>query len=149
MEKLCYGCKRKKLIAEFNYKNRRLGTRQSQCKECTRAQVRSHYYNKREYYLKKAKIRNLQTRKSIQHFIWDYLHNHPCVDCGEKDIVVLTFDHQNNKLFNISDMTRWRFGLSSVKEEISKCQVRCANCHLRKTAKDYGWKKYGLVAQSD
>jgi hypothetical protein len=31
--------------------------------------------------------------------------------------------------------------LNQVKNEIEKCDVRCANCHRRKTAKDFNWYK--------
>jgi len=55
-----------------------------------------------------------------------YLLNHPCVDCGESDPVVLTFDHrdQSKKKCRINS-------LHSLRYEAKKCDVRCANCHLR------------------
>lgn len=68
-----------------------------------------------------------------------YLDSHPCIDCGENDPVVLQFDHVRGvKAFEIS------YGLSSRSwseniKEISKCDVRCANCHVRRTAKSFKW----------
>ena len=100
-----------------------------------------HYYKNHDYYIKKAQKRNRLTRERNREYIWSYLKTHPCVDCGEKDIVVLTFDHIANKKANIGDMTHWRFGLVNLKKEIEKCAIRCANCHLRKTAKQFNWKK--------
>jgi hypothetical protein len=32
---------------------------------------------------------------------------------------------------------RW----ARVRAEIEKCDVRCVNCHRRKTARDFGWLK--------
>ena len=62
-----------------------------------------------------------------------YLSEHPCVDCGEVDSVVLDFDHVRGKKFkNIAEMAN-SYPWLSVLKEIEKCVVRCANCHRRKT----------------
>jgi hypothetical protein len=64
--------------------------------------------------------------------VYNYLLKHPCVDCGEPDPVVLEFDHVRGvKLFNIGmsmGIARHR-----IEEEITKCDIRCTNCHLRRT----------------
>ena len=76
--------------------------------------------------------------------LYAYLLSHPCIDCGESDPIVLQFDHvRGKKLYNISQAVcgsklRWQTVLS----EIAKCDVRCANCHTRKTAKESGWRKH-------
>ena len=63
-----------------------------------------------------------------------YLENHACVDCGLADPDVMTFDHvRGKKLGNLSDMVKHSWGLKTIFEEIAKCEVRCANCHLKKT----------------
>jgi len=65
-------------------------------------------------------------------------------DCGEPDPVVLEFDHRdpNEKRIGISSM------LTSSKEailaEIAKCDIRCANCHRRSTAKRFGYYRFNL-----
>ena len=102
--------------------------------------VRSHYERNKKYYLLKAKLRNQVKKKEIKAYIWIYLNSNPCVDCGEKDPIVLEFDHLSDKIENISAMYR-NYTLPKVKIEIGKCQVRCANCHRRKTAKELGWNK--------
>lgn len=67
-------------------------------------------------------------------FVDEYLKNHPCVDCGEADPLVLDFDHVFGvKLKSISAMISAGTKLFTLKEEIMKCQVRCANCHRRIT----------------
>lgn len=136
----CNRCKIEKPLEEFNYKNKVKGLRQYQCKDCSRLYVRSHYERNKEYYLKKAFKRNKRIRTEIRGYVWKYLSTHPCVDCNEKDPVVLEFDHLSNKTAAISEMNR-NYTLETVKKEVEKCQIRCANCHRRKTAKERGWNK--------
>jgi hypothetical protein len=82
-----------------------------------------------------SKIRN-------HNFIYNYLLTHPCVDCGETRPPVLEFDHINNdKEFNISHMVSSAFSIKRIEAEITKCEVRCANCHRIKTAKQYEYRK--------
>lgn len=65
------------------------------------------------------------------------------MDCGENDIVVLEFDHTGiePKYKTISELVRERNSVDIIKNEVKKCEVRCANCHKRKTAKDFNWFK--------
>lgn len=67
-----------------------------------------------------------------------YLQLHPCVDCGETDVLVLEFDHKDpgTKTYSISDLIRRASALTRIKNEIDKCDVRCANCHRRRHAKE-------------
>jgi len=63
-----------------------------------------------------------------------YKLEHPCVDCGEPDPVVLDFEHTDpkQKLFGISIGIHAGFALERIEREVKKCDVRCANCHRRK-----------------
>jgi hypothetical protein len=70
-----------------------------------------------------------------------YLHEHPCVDCGETDVVVLEFDHRRDKTKAISVLLSLGHEWDRIREEISKCEVRCANCHRRRTARERGYYK--------
>jgi len=64
-----------------------------------------------------------------------YLRDHPCVDCGISDPLVLEFDHVSGmKRASVSQLTRQALPTKTIDEEIGKCQVRCANCHRRRTA---------------
>jgi L-lysine 2,3-aminomutase len=65
----------------------------------------------------------------------DYLREHPCVDCGEDDIVVLEFDHLRDKSANVSAIMLQKNEWRRVLEEMAKCEVVCANCHRRRTAR--------------
>lgn len=65
--------------------------------------------------------------------IIDYLLSHACVDCGEDDILVLEFDHLYDKKAEICGMRSDKKNIELIKAEIKKCEVRCCNCHRRKT----------------
>lgn len=84
-------------------------------------------------------------RLKIQAFILEYLLDHPCLDCGEADPIVLEFDHRDpaTKTFAIGAFHIRRSGMVAVKAEIEKCDVRCANCHRRKTYHERGRKHRG------
>ncbi len=69
-------------------------------------------------------------------FLDAYLAEHPCVDCGEADIVVLEFDHvRGTKKRALSVLVKHASSLDVLRAEIAKCDVRCANCHRRQTAR--------------
>ncbi|MGH2472088.1 MAG: hypothetical protein ACRDG6_06765 [Candidatus Limnocylindria bacterium] len=67
-----------------------------------------------------------------------YLEEHPCVDCGESNLIVLDFDHLRDKTDDVADMVALGRPWSEIESEIAKCQVRCANCHARRTARRIG-----------
>lgn len=59
-----------------------------------------------------------------------------CKDCGyAAHAQALQFDHiGNDKKMNVSDMIRSDYSWETIKVEIDKCEVRCANCHAVVTA---------------
>lgn len=74
-------------------------------------------------------------------FVLDYLKTHPCVDCGESDPVVLEFDHVGAKDRAVSQL-KWSGATATrIMTEISNCEVRCVNCHMKRTASQFGWRK--------
>lgn len=112
---------------------------QSVCKLC-RKEIDKQYWKSRS--LNEEKMQDKKNylanrRNEFRKFIYEYVSTHPCVDCSENDPIVLTFDHLFDKKFNISDASNGSVSMDSLKSEIEKCEVRCANCHLRKTAKDF------------
>lgn len=139
----CTKCQKEKLISDFNFKIKVLNLRHKQCKNCTRLFVKNHYNKNKEYYLKKTHKRNASVRLEVFNYVRQYLLENPCIDCGESDITVLEFDHNGKfpKFKAVSSVIRHGYPLQKIKEEIKKCDVRCANCHRRKTAKDFKWLK--------
>ena len=102
-------------------------------KEKQREAGRRHYEKHRDKAIAKAREYSKIVRDRIRAFITAYLKANPCVDCGETDPVVLEFDHLKDKDFNISDAARKGVSMKKLKDEIAKCEVRCSNCHRRKT----------------
>ena len=81
-------------------------------------------------------------RARNRQFVFNFLLDHPCVDCKETDPIVLQFDHvRGNKEANISWMISRASPINTIVDEIKKCVVRCANCHTRRTARRYKWFK--------
>jgi 5-methylcytosine-specific restriction endonuclease McrA len=74
-------------------------------------------------------------RVPIREFLREYLLENPCLRCGNPNLMVLEFDHRNReeKSFSIADAVNQGIGLDEVKNELTKCDVLCANCHAIKT----------------
>lgn len=140
--KICTICNISKNESFFNKKKSSKDGLQNRCKSCFKLFHQEHYALNKDYYKKKARRNEKGFRDKTRKFIFDYLKSHPCVDCGESDPVVLEFDHLKNKIGTISNLSRYN-GIRSISLEINKCEIRCANCHRRKTAKDFKhWKIY-------
>jgi hypothetical protein len=136
--KVCSKCKTEKSLLEFNKQNDKPSGYQSHCRECSNKRSAAHYKNNKSSYRDSLK----KSRKILRQFVWDYLKEHPCVDCFESDPIVLEFDHIiGTKTRNVGDMAHAGVSLDNLKLEMEKCVVRCANCHRKKTAKDFGWYK--------
>jgi len=132
--KTCVGCGEAKALTEFTYKNMRKGLRHARCRHCTRAQVRNHYHANRGIYIFKARKRKLAVILAQREWILSFLELHPCMDCGESDPKCLDFDHVRGKKRAAISRMLGNFGWSELEKEIAKCEVRCANCHRKRTA---------------
>lgn len=142
----CSKCKLQLSITEFHRKSSKSGKLQSICKTCRSDYSKTYYYNHKDYFRAHGRKREAETRRYNQTMILEYLQNHPCVDCGESDPIVLEFDHEDpsSKFKGVGDLARSRYTWKTVLAEISKCSVRCANCHRRKTAKQFNHYRYKL-----
>lgn len=112
----------------------------SQCKVCDRdysQNINKEKRNKRQAIAKKKRTKELQLK------IMAFLVDKKCAHCPETDPVVMEFDHLDRSLkkISISEAVVRCFSWDRIKTEIDKCQILCANCHRRKTAKDFGFYK--------
>ena len=107
--------------------------RHSACNQCRSKQRKEYYERNKKKELKYKYERQANKREVARHFIFTYLSSHPCVDCGQSDPMILTFDHvRGSKKMNISQMVNQGYSLETIRYEIEKCEVRCGNCHMRK-----------------
>lgn len=133
--KVCRKCNTEKSKDDFHKCSKSRDALQHWCKICNKAARMACYRAKPEVQRERSKRAVERNRR----FVYDYLMAHPCVDCGNTDPRVLTFDHINGKLKNISKMVLDEYSLSKIIDEIRKCEVRCANCHAIKTAERGNW----------
>lgn len=140
--KRCWRCGEHKPPSDFAYADQRLGILQGHCRSCHAALRRAHYLANKPDYIRRAiaqvKARLRENRRQLLRF----LRAHPCVDCGQSDPVVLEFDHRDpaNKVAAVTALVHRRRWVS-VQAEIDKCDVRCVNCHRRRTARQFSWGK--------
>ena len=140
---ICVRCKEDKATAEFKW--RTSGSGQScYCVGCKKEINREHYQKNKEVTKARSKDRSHRIKLVLMQFVYDYLNSHPCVDCGEADPIVLEFDHRGDKKFDISTKLYCGTSLETLKMEIEKCDVRCANCHRRRHAICANQWKYAL-----
>jgi len=136
--KTCIDCKSNKPTSDFYKRSKSKDGLQVRCKDCARTLRKKHYQSDAG----KALKQKAQAAFYIRNRTWvkRYLEANPCIDCGEDDIVVLEFDHRDDveKVNNVSYMVRY-FSLDKIKLEVDKCDVRCCNCHRRRTAKQFNW----------
>jgi hypothetical protein len=109
------------------------------------AYKQEHYRAHRQRYIDQVGRRKKALVAERLEYLLDYLREHPCVDCGESDPIVLEFDHLREKRFCIGQGF-WERNWQSVLDEIAKCEVVCANCHRRRTARRGGFAR-AAVAQ--
>jgi hypothetical protein len=126
--KVCTKCGLEKDINEFGWERR--FKRSARCKSC-RVEDRMDYYEKnKEKELAYKWDRQIRQREKARAFVQEYLKTHPCVDCGQSNPLILTFDHvRGNKKMALSQMVNRGYSITALQAEIDKCEVRCHNCH--------------------
>lgn len=140
--KVCYTCKELKEKSEFNKNSGRKDGLQSICKVCSALRSRKYYSENIESHKKAAMERKKQTICKNQQFVFNYQKLNGCIECKENDPACLDFDHVSGvKTKSISQMVKAGTCFSTILNEIKKCVIRCANCHRKKTAKDFNWYK--------
>lgn len=125
--KVCGSCKKEKSREEFHVNPTKPDGLQSMCKECRKA------YHRKHYLANKAKYKNQsdKRKKDLREEFNEYKKTLCCSKCGENRWYVLDFHHRNpkEKDTEVSYMIGSGRSIESIKKEIEKCDVLCANCH--------------------
>ena len=134
MTKICSTCRQDKPYAEFHKKSKSQDGLQRHCRDCSHKKFAKYYKKNKAHHLSVVKENKRERRKTLRSQLMDYLSSHPCVDCGEKDPIVLEFDHINGvKRSAVTKMVQTGCSWEQTLLEIKKCVVRCCNCHRRVT----------------
>lgn len=141
---ICRSCESDKPEAAFPTRE---GRPRSRCRVCTNEYQRANYRAAGSSRVASIIGLNKRYRRRLLEKVYQILRASSCIDCGEKDPIVLEFDHRDPamKVFSISRAISHGFGWSRALAEMEKCDIRCANCHRRRTAIQFGWAR-ALIA---
>lgn len=141
-ERKCTICQETKPASDFYKSGKYL---YSHCKVCKRGKDKNTYHSD-EYERVSRCARDKKSHRirqlKAQIFAYGILSKSKCIDCGESRLETLDFDHVRGvKERNISLMVLKGHDVIDIKDEISKCDIRCSNCHRIKTCKELGWAR--------
>lgn len=143
--KVCTVCKKRKNSKSFHLRgDHRPEQRQAVCKDCTKKN-KVLWDNKNKTHIKHY---NQNRRIEYNKKLLQYLSDKRCIDCGENDPIVLEFDHISNKTSGVSALISGRWSWGNILKEIEKYEIRCANCHRKKTAKQRQTVKLKLIREN-
>src|SRR5262245_46628764 len=101
-----------------------MGRRHRRCMTCMAAYGREHYARNRLLYINRNVVNTRKRRRDLNERVWEYLVGHPCVDCGEPDVVVLEFDHvdRSTKRSDVYGLVHRAYSWGVIVAEIEKCE---------------------------
>ena len=96
----------------------------------------THYQRNSQVYKDKSAATKLRNREYVR----AVKQKSSCTDCGNADWRVLEFDHLpgSGKVAALSKLVERGVSLARLDEEMSKCELVCANCHRIRTFERFG-----------
>ena len=144
--KHCPRCNQDKDEAEFGKNKTRPDGLQVQCRACIKLIHRDWYErNKERHYGNVQKRRKLVSDEIVRR-LTAYLKVHSCVDCGMADPRVLHIEEQSGTGFSLKERLLQGATWTALLPEIERCEVRCANCRLLRTAQQVGPRRALLMS---
>lgn len=95
-----------------------------------KAALQKHYLDNKQDYVKRANDR----REGVKALLQEIKATKSCIECGESHPACLDFHHRDRseKVITISKgVTSNRLTKQKLLDEITKCDVLCANCHRK------------------
>lgn len=101
--------------------------------ESSRRARRDWYHKNREIEAEKQRIRRRNRANKFREYLNNLKETTPCKDCGKFfPHYIMDFDHLKDKKFDVSAHGGSK-SFDTLKFEISKCEIVCANCHRIRT----------------
>ena len=100
---------------------------------------RRHYARNSEAIKAKVTVHNYRLRTRNRDFVNEIKSTTPCTDCGQiYPPYVMQFDHVlGGKRGNVASLAHSRVSIETLKTEMAKCELVCANCHAIRT---HSWR---------
>lgn len=135
--KKCSRCLEEKAFSEFGKSSKAKDGYQWHCRAC---KTELHQLNHSQ------RMKSITASKAMrvarnQNWAWNYLINHPCVVCGQRQPRYLDFDHTEPKYktHDISFMVSQGYSIEALEKEAEKCTIKCLYCHRDRTVEQFGW----------
>lgn len=98
-------------------------------KEKQRECQRKWYSNNKDFEIKRVRKR----KNKIIKWFKEYKKTLSCTNCQEDEPACLVFHHKDpkKKTIGISSMVNHGLAINTIKKEMEKCIVLCANCHRK------------------
>lgn len=120
--KKCRSCRKLKAANRFHKKRAAKDGLQSVCILCGNKERCAYLAAKKDRVIRRLYV---------------FLKGNQCYDCGESNPLLLQFDHVRGvKSGSVAQMATKGRSWDVIQDEIDKCVIRCAHCHIIKTVRE-------------
>lgn len=134
----------KKQRTEYYEKNRdKINSTRRKNVERNKEYYKAYHKEYAKKHLEEQRARDRKRNDANKTRFHQFLADKSCIICGESHKACLQFHHRDpsTKKHNVAKMVNKHFAWSSILDEISKCDILCANCHFK-----HHWnKRYNLA----
>lgn len=140
--KRCSRCNVSKDTSDFHKFARNSDGLQPYCRSCKKAIDKELYERNPRRNYERNKANAIRNRR----WLYGYLSDKRCEweGCTVNDPDMLVLDHLNpsEKRDAVTRLAHQSFSLETIRTEVAKCRVLCANHHHKHTIQQFGYKKW-------